>query len=66
MSHYELMILLRETIMRNHMALPENTTDEKWFDEGWSMKDTPEYLRKVYRTLGLGNYTNYKNEQDRS
>lgn len=56
-----LMMLLRQTVMRNHMAMPENKQDERWFDEGWSMDKSPEYLKMIYETLELGNYKNNDN-----
>lgn len=64
MKNEELLKLLRETVMRNHMALPENSQDEKWFDEGCSMKDTPDFLITVYKTIGLGHYTARKNSRE--
>ncbi len=43
--------LLRETVMRAHLAMPENKQDEKWFDDE---RMDHVFIQRVYEVLKLG------------
>jgi hypothetical protein len=50
----ELLKLLREVVMREHLALPENNQDAKWFDDGGHSNGAHEFRVRLYEVLNLG------------
>lgn len=52
----ELRNLLRECVMRAHLALPENEQDKQWFDSGANIKDNQDFIIELYTVLGLGQF----------
>lgn len=49
----ELQLLLRETVMRNSMALPETDQDTEWAHDGNSDAG---FITRIFTTLSLGKY----------
>ena len=46
--------LLRETAMRANLALPETEQDLQWFDEGVSVKNSGDFMERLFESLDLG------------
>ncbi len=47
--------LLRETVMRSNLAMPETEQDLKWFDEGVTHLRSGDFFERLVRHLDLGN-----------
>lgn len=58
--HYQALLqLLRETVMRAHLALPENKQDEEWFDDPTMNID---FMQQIHKVLNLGDYEHHGEE----
>ena len=51
----ELKALLRETVMRCQIALPETEQDLNWFDQGCSIRTSGDFFERIVTELDLGN-----------
>lgn len=58
MEYHELLNLLRETVMRAHLAMPENDQDAEWFDDPEIDID---FMEQIHKVLNLGNYESHRN-----
>lgn len=48
------LLLLRETVMRSNLAMPENEQDEKWFNEKINPKQDDNFIERLYKVLNIG------------
>jgi len=51
--------LLRETVLRSQLYLPTNEQELKWFDEGVSIKNSGDFLERLYNRLEIGESCKY-------
>lgn len=54
-----ILILLREAVMRGQMALPENSKDLEWFDEGLNYRKSGDFMERLFKALELGDYEKF-------
>jgi hypothetical protein len=54
--------LLRETVMRANLALPETSQDLVWFDEGVTIQKSGDFFERIVKALDLGKIDELKSK----
>lgn len=48
-------LLLRETVMRTQIGMPETEEDVEWFEETVDRSKSGDFIERLYKQLDLGN-----------